>query len=271
MKIRFGFLLPFLLLVALVSLPVLSARASTSPQAQYATPTPLPDGRIIYLVQPGDTCIRISLLSGLSVDQIIVLNHLDADCNLQEGQQLLLGVGASANASPTPVYAISPTPSEPPPTPQKGKVEICVLVFDDQNGDTLHQEEEPAIIGAVVGVNSADGQYSASQTIGLPDETGYGGVCFEDIPEGHYAISAAIPEGYNATMPLNYELDAQGGDRIAIDFGAQSREQTSQPAADSGKKPSALLGLVGFFSLLAGGALLWYARQNTPSSPHTLR
>lgn len=271
MKTRFAFLLPFILLAALISLPSWPVQAYGQPQgAQYATPTPLPDGRIVYIVQPGDTCVRISLLSGLSVEQIIVLNRLDDTCSLQEGQQLLLGVGASVNASPTPIYAISPTPSAATPTAIDGTAEICVLVFNDENGDTLHQETEPSIIGAVIGITNAEKQFTATKTIDLvpaPDE--FQGVCFEDVPEGHYAISAAIPDDYNATMPLNYELDAQAGDRIAIGFGAQARQNTYQEPASESRSP--IFGLLGSLLLISGGVLLWYARQNTPSRAHTLR
>ncbi len=239
-------------------------------QVQYATPTPLPDGRIIYIVQPGDTCIRISLLTGLSVDQIILLNRLDETCQLQEGQQLLLGVGASVNASPTPFFAISPTPSAPTPTPFKGLAEICVQVFDDQNGDTLHQETEPAVFGAVVGIASANGQINASEEITLQPEGEFPGVCFPDLPEGSYTISAAIPENYNATTPLSYEIEALAGDRIFIGFGAQSR-QTTAPEAEPEAARSPLLGIVGGLLLLSGAALFWYARQHTPRSPYSLR
>ncbi len=240
-------------------------------QVQYATPTPLPDGRIIYIVQQGDTCIRISLLTGLSVEQIILLNRLDETCQLQEGQQLLLGVGASANASPTPFFAISPTPSAPTPTPFKGLVEICVQVFEDTNGDMLRQETEGPVLGAVIGIASANGQVNLSQEITLQPDGEYQGACFTDLEEGEYTISAAIPETYNATTPLTYALEAQAGDRIFIGFGAQSRQAGSLASAEDRPARSPLLGIVGGLLLASGLALFWYGRHNRPRQPYRLR
>lgn len=246
-----------------------NAATSVHAQVQYATPTPQADGRIIYIVQPGDTCIRISLLTGLSVEQIIILNRLDENCSLQEGQQLLLGTGASINPTPTPFFAISPTPSEPTPTPEPGYAEICVLVFDDQNGDTLHQETEPSVLGAVVGVTSANGQVNRSGEMDLKPADEFQGVCFDELPEGRYTISAAIPPDYNATMPLSYELEALAGDRIFIGFGAQPRQQTTTNEPTTSRSP--LFGLLGGGMLALGLVLLWYMRQNQPKSPYSLR
>ncbi len=261
--------LPALAILIILMLAAAGRAPLAHAQVQYATPTPLPDGRIIYIVQPGDTCIRISLLTGLSVEQIILLNRLDENCQLQEGQQLLLGVGASVNASPTPFFAISPTPSAPTPTPFKGLAEICVQVFDDANGDMLHQETEPAVLGAVVGIASANGQVNASQEIRLQAEGEFQGVCFADLPEGTYTISAAIPEEYNATTPLSYEIEALAGDRIFIGFGAQSRQLPPAVAEPEARSP--LLGLIGGLLLFGGIVLFWYMRQMTPRTPYSLR
>ena len=72
----------------------LPAQASPPPQLpQYATPTPGPDGRIIYTVQAGDNCTSISLKTGVSIDLLLGQNPT-LDCNLVVvGQQLLLGLG----------------------------------------------------------------------------------------------------------------------------------------------------------------------------------
>ena len=49
---------------------ILPAAASPAPQVVYSTPTPRPDGRIIYIVKKGDTCISISLLHRISEEQL---------------------------------------------------------------------------------------------------------------------------------------------------------------------------------------------------------
>jgi len=50
-----------------------TAQAAPPLQVPIYTPTPGPDGRIIYIVQANDTLLRISLISGVPVDQLRAL------------------------------------------------------------------------------------------------------------------------------------------------------------------------------------------------------
>lgn len=242
----------------------LTAQASGAAQGQgYATPTPRPDGRIIYIAQPGDNCISISLLNGITLEQLRALNsNLDANCTIIAGQELLLGLGGPAAASPTPGPSPTPTPIPPTPTPFTGTTEICVLIFDDQNGDALHQELEAGIEGGAVSVSNSAGTFSQSQTTtSAPDpNTGLAApVCFSDVPEGTYTISAGVPDTYNPTMLMTYTIEVKAGDRAAVAFGAQSKLQTvEQPGAASGSK-SGWLGAIGAALILSGLGLGWYA------------
>jgi murein DD-endopeptidase MepM/ murein hydrolase activator NlpD len=242
----------------------LSAEAQP-PQQQFATNTPLPDGRIMYKVEPGDTCSRLQLLYGIRFEQLRELNqNINADCsNLQPGQDLLVGTGG-------PAPAVSITPGPPPtagpptatPTPFTGTTEICVLLFDDLNGDAMRQENEPAIAGGAISVTEINGKYSKTlETAINPDPTAYAGICFSDVPEGTYNIGAAIPDNFNPTVSLTYTLNVNAGERDFVDFGAQSRETTAAgpttPAASSSTSP--LLGILGGLLLLGGLGLGWFA------------
>src|SRR5512146_1220519 len=117
-------------LLVSVSIPAYAA----PPQQQFATNTALPDGRILYTVQAGDTCTKIGLLYGITLEQLRELNHdINADCtNIIEGQQLLVGTGGPA-AAPSATPGPSPTPAAATitPTPLSGTTEICVMLFDD--------------------------------------------------------------------------------------------------------------------------------------------
>lgn len=247
----------------------LPARAQP-PQQQFATNTPLPDGRITYKIQPGDTCTRIQLLYSVSLEQLRQLNqNINADCtNLIPGQEMLVGTGGPA-AAPSATPGPPPTPAAPTitPTPFTGTTEICVLLFDDLNGDSLRQPEEPVIVGGAISVTEITGKFSKTlDTAANPDPTSYAGVCFSDVPEGKYNIGAAIPDNYNPTMSLTYTLDVKAGDRAFVDFGAQSREATSsQPGSSGGGGSSPLLGVLGAALLMGGLGLGWYAlRQRNP-------
>ena len=139
MKIRPVIFLSIFVLCLLILGLSLPAAAAPAPQGvQFATNTPGPDGRILYKVVAGDTCIRIALLHGISVEQLRQLNsNLDPDCSLITGQELLVGLGGPLAATATPGPSPTPLPATATPTPFVGSTEICVLVFDDQNGDGL--------------------------------------------------------------------------------------------------------------------------------------
>ncbi len=134
------------LLLALV-LMSLWRPAQASPQFQYTpfpTPTPGPDGRILYKVQPGDTLLRISLIAGVPLDELRGLNKLVGD-NIVVGQELLLGLGGPSQVTPTPGPSPTPTIEPPTPTPIAGAGILCVLLYNDRNGNSIRQEEEPTI------------------------------------------------------------------------------------------------------------------------------
>lgn len=260
------------LLIALLCFG-LSLRAQAAPaQQQFATNTALPDGRILYTVQAGDTCGRIQLLYGISLQQLRELNeNINSDCtNLIPGQNLLIALSGPASASATPGPAPTAAPPTVTPTPFAGTTEICVLLFNDLNGDALRQTDEPVIPGGAISVSETSGKFSKTlETAVNPDPNAYPGVCFSDVPEGNYNIGAAIPDNYNATMSLTYTLDLKAGDSAFVDFGAQSRDtnvtQPSQPSEGGGTSP--LLGFFGGFLLLGGLGLGWYAlRLRGPQS-----
>ena len=65
--------------------------------------------------------------------------RLDPNCTLTVGQQLVVGLVSNApTAGPAPTLP-SPTITA---TPVSGTTEVCVLLFNDMNGDALRQETE---------------------------------------------------------------------------------------------------------------------------------
>jgi len=232
---------------------------------QFTTNTPLPDGRILYQIQAGDTCTKIQLLYGIGFDQLRQLNQsLNADCtNLIEGQEVLVGTGGPAGApSNTPGPPPTPGPPTVTPTPFSGTTEICVLLFDDLNGDAIRQTEEPVILGGAISVTETGGEYSATRETALnPDPEAYAGICFGDVPEGQYNIGAAIPDNYNPTTSLTDTLDVRAGDTAFVGFGAQSRDAGAAQTGnvEQGGGSSTVVGIVGGFLLLGGLGLAWMA------------
>lgn len=249
--LRIGLVFIPMLLLGLLLLLTIPAQAEPQQQVFYVTSTPDETGRIIYVVQPNDSCLLIELLTGVKVNQIIQINNLDEACTLREGQQLVL----SYYETPTPTVGPSPTttPILPTATPFNGNGEICVYLFDDVNGNGNPEEIEVQISGGAVSVTDRAGEINLTgNTIG-GDEL----LCFADVPEGDYNVSVAPPEGYNPTTAMNYPLVVKAGDQSILNFGAQISSRAEPPSVqDGGKSP--LMLIIGAVLILLGGGIGFY-------------
>jgi LysM repeat protein len=226
------------------------AQAAPLAQIPIYTPTPRPDGRIIYIVQPNDTLLGISLLTGVPLDKLRGLNNLTGD-TIYEGQELLLGLGGPAEVTPTAGPTPTPTPILPTPSPKPGQGTLCILLFNDLNGDSIRQTDEDSIPDGAISFGNSTGSVSESVKTGIGTDP----QCFENLPEGIYTLSVAAPEGYNPTTTNTYELSLAAGDITYINFGAQANSQTEAespaiPAREGGRSP--LLGIIGGVLLLGG-------------------
>lgn len=247
-----------------------STHVFAAPHRQgFVTATPGADGRILYTVVAGDNCGQVALLHGITVAQLRLLNtRLDQDCTLTVGQQLVVGViSIEPTAGPVPTLP-SPTP---PSTPIDGTTIVCVLLFNDANGDALRQETEFGIDGGAVNLTNINGSYAETKnTVSTfdPDTLEPDRSCFEDVPQGDYNVSMAVPDSYNPTMVMSYNFTVRAGDRASVDFGAQPKTVTiSEPSDSEGGGRSSILGIFGILLLLAGAGLGYYSwRAGQPQS-----
>jgi murein DD-endopeptidase MepM/ murein hydrolase activator NlpD len=270
MRSRSALFLGFVVL-AIIFLGILLplSGASAAPEMQFLTATPGPDGRILYTVVAGDSCLQVAFLHGITVPQLRQFNtRLDENCTLIPGQQLVVGVVSSnvPTAGPSPTL-LSPTVTA---TPVSGTTEVCVLLFDDTNGDSLRQETEFGIDGGAVSLTNLNGSYSKTENTSSATDPDTGDpvrACFVDVPAGDYNVSVAVPDQYNATMLLSYKLTVKAGDRASIDFGAQSKALTVSASTEEGGNRSSPLGIFGLLLLLGGAGLGYYAyRSGQPKS-----
>lgn len=252
---KIGFVFSIALFVGLLLRIALPVSASPAPQVLYPTPTAGSDGRILYTVQNGDTCLSIYLKTQITVDQLRALNNLDTNCTVMVGQKLLLGVVAAT--TPTVGVTSTPTSALPKATPYNGNGNICVYLFNDVNGNTMVDASETAIAGGAVSLANRSGDVSKT---GTTDASG-SPLCFNNLPEGDYNISMAPPEGYNSTTTMNYPLKLKAGDSDTVDFGAQDSSKATGTGSDTGSSRSPLMAILGAAFVLAGAGLGIYFRQ----------
>ena len=219
-------LVPVLLLAAMAIRARLwpEGRRSRKTQAgEFTTPTPGPDGKIIYIIQQDDTLWTIAALSGLSVEQLA--RHQ------RPGDQRLHCAGRAAPArlhspaQPTAAAGEAPTPTAPPPTPTPnlGTAEICALLFVDENGNAKLDADEPPLGGGQVSIANVSGQLAAEFATaveytedGLPLSH-----CVPDLQTGDYNVSAVVPPDYNPTTAMSVPVRIDPGDTRYVEFAAQ--------------------------------------------------
>jgi hypothetical protein len=220
-------------------------------------------------VQDQDTLWRISAITGVSLDVLRDLNNLGADDPIRPGDQLLIGMAGPVQVSPTAGPSATPAPLLPTSTSGPGWGVVCVLLYEDENGDSLRQEEETSLIGGAISVTDRLGRTSLTAETpsgGLsdlmypePEDLGY--VCFDELGEGEYNVTVGIPDGYNPTTVLNRSLLLKAGDETLMAFGAQPNAQTAAETAIIPEAPntSPLLGIAGGILLLLGIGLGFWA------------
>ncbi len=264
------------------------APTSAGPAATgFVTPTPGSDGVIIYVVQPGDTLWRIAAITGLTVDQLMSMNGLTSNL-ISEGQRLIIGYTTPEAPAATPTPTLDPNATPEPTTGAAtseatsagaggtpvavasatspgpaAKGTVCVLLWNDTNGDGVRGPTEALLAGGQLSVvNTTTGEpVEAYTTDGISEPH-----CFEGLAPGSYSFSSVPPAGYNPTTRTSIPYQVEAGLTAALEFGAQpGGGVTQQP---SGGGPSNALrtslmfaGGVVFLLLAAGVAGMMFMRR----------
>ena len=254
MKTRILLSLSFVILLVGITLPAMAAAPrQTTP---ISSPTPGPDGRIIYTVQTGDSVWSIAANFNIPLDELRTLNGLADDAVIAPGDEIFLGLGGPATAIPAAQATPTPMPAGPTPTVEIGFGILCVILYDDINGDAIRQEEEVSIPGGAISIGNATG------TVSLTEDTldGLDHFCTTEIEEGEYTITVGAPDGYNPTTEFSAAITLNPGDESYLDFGAQKNSvKVAEEPAPIGEGPSPTLGIIGAAVILLGIILGVYA------------
>lgn len=244
------------------------AESGPPPQSQtsFVTPTPGPDGRIVYIVKEGDAIWTIAALSGKTPEELMALNGIQPGDFITPGMELVLGFGGPVQPTAEPGAVPSATSIPTTPTPIFGTGQICVLLFVDSNGDARFEEGELALPNGEVSVIDVDGNVAGEQTTDDTPE----GHCFDEIRNGDYNVSAAVPVGYNPTTAMNVPVRLNPGDVQYVEFGAQASAALGGGSGD-GSQRSPLLGVLGLALLMIAGGLGYLASRYGRETPKSLR
>jgi LysM repeat protein len=236
-----------------------SAPGEPTPQPTSASIAPLvseegarPDGSIVYVVVAGDTLDSVAFAYGLTRADILALNPNITDPRIiQIGQEIVVK-GATVPPTPEPTPETNPDGSavteEPPEAvrnaapapvisvgtavspidPANRSASVCVVLFEDGNGNRIQDRGEDVLPGGSIAVHMDGTPVSDHATDSQPDP-----FCFDNLAAGNYVVSAAAPPGYGLTTPDQLRVQAYPGAQVSLAFGAaQGVEPIVLPPSD---------------------------------------
>lgn len=272
------------------------AQSQAQPQA---TPQPQPtaqtdaSGGVVHTVAAGDTLFGLSIQYNVPLDQIYTLNGLNGQSILSIGQKIIIKGGAgvpaqqptvaptaaaqpattpeTAATSAAPAAATTPNASGPTPassaptapTAASDKGQLCLLAFNDVNGDGLRQSSEAAVAGAKFVI--VDAQGATVETYVSTDSSNY--YCVKELTPGSYNVSVQPAPNTQATSDKRWGVPLTSGSTVNINFGsrgggssASSSDGSSTPSAAEGKSSGSnvggiVAGIGGLVLLLAAGVI----------------
>ncbi len=117
----------------------------------------------------------------------------------------------------TPTPTITPTPAATPTptiTPTPVAASVCVLSFDDVNGNGLRELGENLLPYAVFTIADEKHVVDSYSSDGLNEPH-----CFHGLEPRTYFISELNPPGYESTSPDRWGVTLAGGSMVEIEFG----------------------------------------------------
>ena len=264
------------------------AQAATNTPAPtlFASPTPQPDGRVVYEVAEGDTLSAIAFRFNLTLEELYALNELDEAAVLSIGQPIVLGRSEESAIEPGPESTVTQgAPSgagEDGTGPETHQVVAndTLLAIAIQYNLTMDQllalnptlsEDSLLQLGQELVVGQRDGPESVGGSTDFPEGTATLAVtvttaALEPTAPGQATETSSAPSA-TATQGLAAVSDpnaVQNGDLerdVAIDGGSQEPESSRQST------PLWLMLVIAFVLVAGVGGVVLYIlgarRSNT--------
>jgi hypothetical protein len=159
-------------------------------------------------------------------------------------ENLIIQIKVQANA-PAPMAAVTATPQEqlpptPAPSPTPATGQICILAYNDRNGDRQQDADENLLAGVVFTLSDANGPREAYTTDGVSEP-----YCFVDLQPGSYSVSAKSPANYSVTTEKTTVVALNGGMKTDILTGARRGGPLPTPTKEGGASSAAGSSLLG--------------------------
>jgi len=161
--------------------------------------------------------------------------------------------------TPMPIVTATPLPAATAvqelaisPAPMTGQ--ICVLAFNDCNGDGQQSPGESLLIGAVFTLSDSREPRETYTTDGANEPH-----CFTGLPSGNYQLAMQSPTNYNETTSKAMIVALRDNTQVSASFGARRDGDSCTPASNGGANTSTTrntIGNTGQTALMLGASLL---------------
>ena len=154
-------------------------------------------------------------------------------------ENLIVKITVTGEAA-TPVSAVTAMPQGPPASPTPTSGQICVLAFNDRNGDTQQDSDESLLPGVVFALSDTSGTRDSYTTDGVSEPH-----CVPNLPAGSYQVAIKPPANYSATTQKVWTIALNGGMKTDVLFGARRGGAAPTPTSTGGGGDSGISGLLG--------------------------
>jgi len=154
----------------------------------------------------------------------------------------------------TPTPTITPTPTETPTptvTPTPVTASVCVLSFDDLNGNGLRDLGEDLLPYAAFTISDAWHVIDSYSSNGINEPH-----CFYGLEPGTYFVSELNPPGYESITPDSWGVALSGGSTVDIEFGNRLIPSPTAVPPSPSPTPVALLSTMGRAAYSASGIVV---------------